>query len=285
MSWIFIPFAAAGGFLEGVGTVLVKKVLRKHKLDIKSYQVFEFLAIFLVMVPLIWFFWKLTPEALTLTSIGIFAFVIAASIIANLLVFYAFKWEKVTELEPMRLFQPLFVILIAFVIYASERQTSIHILGAALVASLALIFSHIKKHHLKFNKYMIAALLGSLFFALELVASKSILPYYSPLSFYFVRCSFVFLISYAIFRPKFNTANQHTWIHIFIIGAIWVAYRVLLYYGYTAFGVIFTTLLFILAPVFIYTLSSIFLKEKLTWRNIVATAIIVACVAYAVTVA
>lgn len=263
----------------------MKKVLRKHKLDFKTYQVLEFLAIVIVMIPLIWFFWRLSPEALTAKSIGIFAFIIIASTIANLLTFYAFKREKVTELEPIRLFQPLLVILIAFLIYTSERQTSIHILGAALIASLALIFSHIEKHHIKFNKYMIAALFGSLFFAIELVASKAILPYYSPLSFYFVRCTFVFLISFAIIRPKFSGVSKQSWIYIFIIGAIWVGYRAMLYYGFIAFGVIFTTLLFILGPIFIYLLAATFLKEKLTWRNIIAGIIILACVAYAISVA
>ena len=131
-------------------------------------------------------------------NISIFAFIILISVVANILTFYAFKREKVTELEPIRLFQPLFVIVIAFIVYVSERQISAGILTAALIASLALIFSHIEKHHLKFNKYMIAALIGSLFFAIELVASKAILQYYSPLSFYFLRCASIFIISFII---------------------------------------------------------------------------------------
>jgi len=275
-----IPFAGAGAISEGAGTILEKKVLRKKKINFKDYQVFSFLSIAIVMIPLLFFFWNINSDAFQLKNILILAFVVLSSIIANLFVFYAMKWEKITEIEPMRLFQPLFVIILALLIYPSER-TNHQIIIAALVASLALIFSHIKKHHIQFNKYMISALLGSLFFALELVASNSILQYYSPISFYFIRCSFIFLISFAIFKSKPGSIDKKTWIYVVGIAMIWVFYRILLYFGYVHYGVIFTTLLFILSAVFIYLFAMIFLKEKPTWRNLIAALIILACVGYA----
>lgn len=284
-----IPLAGAGAISEAAGTVLEKKVLRKHKVNYKDYHVFSFfsiVAIIGILIPLILLFypslWAISPEALSLKNLGIMAFIVVSSIIANLSIFYAVKWEKVTELQPIRLLQPLFVILLAFIFYASERQTDFRIISAALIASLALVFSHIKKHHLVFNKYSISALLGSLFFAMELVTSKSILDYYSPLSFYFIRCFFIFLFSYMIFKSNPTTFGKKNWIYTLVIAAIWVFYRVLLYSSYTGQGVIFTTLLFLLAPVFVYILSYFYLKEKPTWKNIVSAGIIILCVAYAV---
>ena len=129
---------------------------------------------------------------------------------------------------------------------------------------------------------MIAALIGSLFFAVELVISRAILPYYSSLTFYFLRCLSIFLIAAIIFHPKMTSIETKIKILILITGAIWVAYRLILYYGYLQYGVIFTTILFILAPVFIYLFARIFLKEKITWRNIIASAIIIACVIAAI---
>ena len=58
-------------------------------------------------------------------------------------------------------------------------------------------------------------------------------------------------------------------------------YRIIVYYGYLTLGFIFTTLMIMLGPIFVYTFARIFLKEKLTWRNIIASAIIIACVLYA----
>jgi len=133
-----------------------------------------------------------------------------------------------------------------------------------------------------YNKYIIAALLGSFFFAVELVISRAILPYYSSLTFYFLRCLSVFLIAVIIFHPKMTSIETKTKLFILITGAIWVAYRLILYYGYLAYGVIFTTILFILAPIFIFLFAKIFLKEKITWRHIISSLIIVACVIVAI---
>ena len=69
---------------------------------------------------------------------------------------------------------------------------------------------------------------------------------------------------------------------ILAVNIIWVIYRVILYWGYLAYGVVFTTMLFILAPVFIYIFARIFLKEKIELRNIIAAMVIVICVILAI---
>jgi len=291
MKLLTIPFF--GAFLEAAGTILEKKIL-KGKIDFKSYNVFGFLAIILLIIPCIFvlgyffpllFSIRIHPAALELKNILIMSLIVLLSILANLLIFYAMKWEKITEIEPIRLFQPLFVIVFAFILYSSERQTGTPIIIAAVIASLALIFSHVKKHHIKISKYSIAAFLGSLFFAAELAVSKEILNYYSPLSFYLVRCLFIFIITLFIFRPKFSSIPNKKWPYVFLVVFIWIFYRILLYFSYETKGVIITTLLFILTPVFIYIFSYFYLKEKPNWRNIVASIIIVLCVAYAMIVA
>jgi len=282
MFWIPI----VGAFLEGSGMTIEKKVLTKHRVNYKNYTVYGFLALTLIMLPLTFFFWNIKPEAYELNNVLIFAGVIFFSIIANLLIFYSLKRESLTEIEPIRLMQPLFTILLAFglsfmfeEIYGVEKNFTILIL--ALIASVSLVASHIKKHHLVYDKYIIAALLGSFFFAVELVISRAILPYYSSLTFYFLRCLTVFLITLAIFRPK-NNLKLNTKLLILISGAIWVAYRLILYYGYLAYGIVFTTILFILAPLFIYAFARIFLKEKITKRQIVSSIIIILCVIAAI---
>ncbi|MEK6936327.1 MAG: DMT family transporter [Nanoarchaeota archaeon] len=281
MFWIPITGAVA----EASGMVIEKKILKKPEINYKNYTVYGFLALVLLMLPLIFFFWNIKPEAYQLKNLLILAGVIIFSILANILIFYSLKRETLTELEPIRLMQPLFTILIAFIFsfffidYANEKNYSILILG--LIASFALIGAHIKKHHFIFDKYIIAALLGSLFFAIEMVISKFILSFYSSITFYFLRCLFVFLITLAIFQPKTKISNS-TKILTLIASGIWIFYRVVLYYGYLTYGVVFTTILFILTPVFIFLFARIFLKEKISLRNIIASIIIVGCVATAI---
>lgn len=280
----YIPLI--GSVLEGAGTIIDKTIVIKHKINYKNYMVYGFLALVLVMLPLIFFFWEIKPEAYSILNLLIFMSVVLFSILANILVFFSLKRENVTELEPIRLMQPLFTVLLAFIFsfffvaYSAERNYSILIL--ALIASAALIASHVRKHHLILNKYIIAALLGSLFFAVELVISKAILSYYSSLTFYFLRCLLIFLITAIIFHPSISSIKNKTKILMLISGVIWVIYRLILYYGYLTLGIVFTTILFILSPIFIFIFARIFLKEKILLRQIIASIIIIACVIAAI---
>ena len=281
----YIPII--GAVALATGFILEKIVLRKSKINIKLYQTASFLAIVLVMLPLLYFFWKLESQAFQPINIIIFSLVVIFSMIANLFVFYSMKWEKVSNLEPAKMTEPIFVILLAIIFSfftADLYDRNLSILIPALIASAALIFSHIRKHHLNFNKYFIAAIIGSLFFALELVTTRLILDHYSPISFYFLRCSAIFLLSLIIFRPNFKVLDKKTSMYILLTGAIWVVYRVVVYYGYLNLGVIFTTLIIMIGPIFVYAFAKIFLKEKIDWRNIVASIVIIACVLYAILV-
>lgn len=281
---IYLPLF--GAILEGAGVILQKRVLRNHKINSHNYLVYGFLAIVLVMLPFSFLFWEISPEAKSLTNIIIFLFIIIISIVANILIIYSLKKENLTEIEPIRLTQPLFTILLAFILsfffisYSNEGSIIILLLG--LIASLSLVFAHIKKHHLSFNKYAIAAIISSFLFSIELVISKFILSYYNSFTFYFLRCLLIFVISWAIFHPKLSSIENKPKLMIFIGGIIWTIYRIIMYYGYATVGIVFTTMLFILAPIFIYLFAWIFLKEKIEWKQIISSVVIVICVVIAI---
>jgi drug/metabolite transporter (DMT)-like permease len=280
-----IEIPILGALALSVGTILQKTVLNKKKINIKLYQVAEFLAIIIAILPFVYFFWKFDTQALQLKNVLIFSSIIFFSITANLFMFYSMKWEKVSNLEPAKILEPLFVILLAICFsffFENLYERNLNVILPAIIAATALILSHIKKNYLRFNKYFLAAIAGSFFFALELVLTKLILDFYSPISFYFLRCSAVFLISFLIFRPNLKKVNKPLRLRILLIGAIWVIYRVVIYYGYINMGVIFTTLIIMIAPIFIYAFAHIFLKEKIRWKNIIASIIIIACVLYAI---
>jgi len=280
-----IEIPIIGAIALAGGTIFERIVLRKRKIDIKFYQVASFLAITLAMLPLLYFFWRIDAGALESKNILIFGLVVLFSIVANLFTFYSMKWEKVSNLEPAKILEPLFVIILAIVFSffaGGLYERNLNIVIPALLAAVALIFSHIRKHHLEFNKYFLAAIAGSFFFGLELVTSRLILDFYSPISFYFLRCLSIFLISLIAFQPKFKYLDNKVKKEIFITGILWVVYRIMIYYGYLKIGVIFTTLIIMLGPIFIYLFAWKFLKEKLDWRNIVAAIIIIGSVLYAV---
>jgi len=266
--------------------ILEKKVMKKKNMNYKNYTVYGFFAIVIAMIPFLLFFWRVSPEALQLKNLLVMAGVVLSALFANMFIFYSLKRESLCELEPIRLMQPLFTILFAFILsffltaYSDERNTSILIL--ALIASITLIVTHFKKDHLNFDKYILAALVGSILFSVELVLSKIILQYYSSWSLYFIRCLLILIIAAAVFRPNFKKIDKQTHYFTWIIAFIWIFYRMILYWGYESFGIIFTTILLILTPVFIFVLARIFLKEKITFKQIVSTIIIILCVAAAI---
>jgi drug/metabolite transporter (DMT)-like permease len=278
-----IYFPILGAIALAGGTIFERKMLQKKSMDIKKYQTIEFLGIVIIMIPIIFFFWKFNVQALELKNILIFVGVVIASLIANFFTFYSMKGEKINNLEPAKMLEPLFTILLAIIFsffFQGIYERNTHMIIPALIAGLALILTHIKKEHLTFNKYFLAAIVGSFFFSLELIVSRLILDFYSPVTFYFLRCVAILLISYIIFRPKLNNIDNKLKLKMLFVGAIWVVYRVAMYYGYIKIGIISTTLVFMLAPIFIYAFAHIFLKEKINVRNIIASIIIIACVLY-----
>jgi drug/metabolite transporter (DMT)-like permease len=283
---IYLPLL--GAFLEGVGVTIQKRVLRKHNVNNRNYIIYGFLSIVLVMLPFIYFFWQVEPEATTILNISILLAIVILSILANLFVIYSLKKEDISEIEPIRLTQPLLTILIAFIlsfffeIFQDEKSVSILVLS--IIASIVLIWSHTEKNHLKFSKYDYAALIGGLLFAIELVISKFILSYYNSFTFYFLRCLLIFIITWILFHSKLGPLKGKTKAMIFIVGIIWTIYRVIMYYGYQTLGIVFTTMLFILAPIFIYLFAWMFLKEKIQWKQIISSIIIVICIVVAIVI-
>lgn len=281
----YIPII--GAFLEAIGMIAEKKTLKKKNINYKNYCVYSFFAIVIVLIPFLFFFWKLTPEAFQLKNIIIFFAIAIIALVANLLIFYSLKRETLTEFEPIGLMQPLFVILLAFIlsffisVYSNENNPVILIL--ALIASITLIAAHIKKHHLVFDKYIIAALLGSFLFAVELVLSKLILPYYSSWTFYFLRCITILIIAFIILKPSFKKIDKSSHYLTWGVSIVWIIQRAILYWGYENLGIIYTTIvLSILSPILIFLFARIFLKEKMTKRQIISAIIIVICVVIAI---
>lgn len=281
---IWIPIL--GAFILATGTVVQRSVLKKRKININLFQSAQFAAIVIACLPFLYFFWKLEPGFLTLANIGIFFLIIIFSLIAIRFSLYSMKWEKITHIEPAKILEPLFTIILAilfsFIIDSTLYERNLNVIIPALISGLALVLSHIKKHHFEFNKYFIAAILGSFFFALDLVTSRLILDYFSPLTFYFLRCATILILSLIIFKPNFEMLAPKVRWEILGVGFLWVIYRVMVYYGYLELGVVFTTLMVMLGPILVYFFAWKFLKEKLDRKSIVAAGVIVACVVYAI---
>jgi len=276
---IYIPLI--GAIALSVMVLFEKLGLKKNKINSNHFMVAAFLSAVVFMLFFLPFFGGVDKGIFELKNILYFIGVIFFAVVANICYFYAMKWEKLSTLEPVHLLEPLFVIILASIFFSAERNT--HIIIPAIIAALALVFSHVRKHHLNFNKYVLVGILGSFLYGVETIFAKLVLDYFTPLSLYFFRCLFILIITAVMFRPRLTKEIKgKNWIITFVVGISWVVYKVLSYYGFIKLGVVFTTLILMLSPVLVYAFAWKFLKEKLEWRNIVAAIVIIICVLYGV---
>ena len=240
-----------------------------------GFTTVTFMTLSLIMLPFAFFFFNATKGAFTLMPVlFLFSFVLCAGI-ANLLYYKGFKYEKINHLEPIIMMQPLFVVVLAALVFPSERNFVV--IMAALIASVAIVLSHIKNHHLEFNKHSSLVLISNLFFAVCAIQAKYLLNYFSPFTLYFLRCSLIGLILFVTYRPKLKYLTFKEEEKFALSNIFWIARSVLIYYGYVNFGIIFTTLVLMVTPILVYTFTYFILKERLEMRNLVASAVILIC--------
>ena len=66
----YLPFL--GAFMESVGILLEKNVLRTKKIDYRNYSVYGFFSISILLGTFVYFVWRLDDGAFALSSILVF---------------------------------------------------------------------------------------------------------------------------------------------------------------------------------------------------------------------
>jgi drug/metabolite transporter (DMT)-like permease len=268
---ILLPLIAVfanAGFLT-----ITKKFFRQYgRLTSKEFNWLQFAGIVFVLLLVIPFFgvWPNFSQALNLWWVMLIMVALATA--GNLLYFWGIEHEKISDVEPFLLFNPLGAILIAGVFFADERSWSIFV--AAGLASLALFWTYRKKHHFALTKGLWAIVLFIVVYGLEAVTIKYLLDVFDPVVLYFVRSILVMLALTVFATPKFSIIKSRHLAPFGIIGALAVASVVTTYMAFNVLGLSETIFVFVLSPILIYVLSVIFLAEKWKTKNIIASVVV-----------
>ena len=204
--------------------------------------------------------------------------VILLATAANLLFYWAIGREKISEVEPFLLFNPLVAILIAGLFYPGERVWSVYI--AAAISSIVLVWSHWHKHKLTLTRGLMAIVGFSVIYGIETSAIKTLLTVYEPLALYSIRSVFVLVTLSLVAWPNFKIIKPHHFAVFGVLGALAVASVVATYTAFQLRGLSETIFIFTLSPILIYVLSVIFLREKWRVKNIIASVIIAGLVVW-----
>lgn len=209
----------------------------------------------------------------------IFLLMIATAIVWNIFYYKGAQEEKVHEFELIVMFQPLLTILLAAMFI--EKNTNVHMLIAALVASVALIISHIRKKHFELSVAGWGLILAVVFMSIEIILQKIMLNVLSPVALYFIRTGIVFIFFMLFYRPQIRQVAGTNALLIVATSALGVVQMVTKFYGFESYGVIYTSLILILSPILVYIISTIALHERLKTRTIISGLVILGSIIYA----
>lgn len=274
MNPLLLPFISV--ITGAIGLTISKAFFKRyHTLTTREFNWLIFAAIVGVLILLVPFFGE---WPLVFSNRVIWLLVVAGilGVGGNQLYMWGVSHEKISEIEPFLLFNPLVAIVIASLFYADERSWLIYI--AAFIASIVLGWSHIKRHHLSFTWGILAILGFTLIYGFEAIVAKELLRELSPIMLYFSRC-LIILVGFSVFvKPNFSLIKKHHLAPFGILGGLSVASVIAAYGAFNALGLSYTIFVFILSPIVVYFLSVIFLGDHWKPKNIIASIIIIVLV-------
>lgn len=280
---MFAPFIAA--LANSLETIIAKVALTKRNLQIRHYVPYLFLYLFFFSAIASPFFgyvnWNLL---LSPQFIFLFLVMILLAIVWNIFYYESLKKEKLMEFESIVIFVPLVTILLSWIFFPETWQVKVGI--AAIVAALALIWSHWDHHHLNFDHYSLNLLVAVLLMAVEDVIVTELLrdQVISPVSLYAIRTFILFGFFFAYYRPKVEKVDPKSLNIVGLSGLLGAIFMIFKYYGYQSVGIPFTALVTIAAPITVYIGSATVLKERQKAKVLIATAIIAIAIIYATSV-
>lgn len=248
----------------------------RHKITPQQYNFGSFL--FLALFSAISLFWFFGENDFSLLAWLWLSAVIIVATIWNIGYARALSKENLEEFESFILFTPLFTTILAR-IFLDEQNDKIFI--ASLIASLAFIFAHLKKNHLvlhRTQKYLIGVVLLMSF---ESILIKPALNYFSPALLYTTRTFIIWLVFAFLYGAQAKNITKRSWQLLALSGAFGAMFKISQFAGFTNYGVIYTTLVLMLAPFIILLFDKLWLKEKLHLRQIVAIVVIAGAIIYA----
>ncbi len=267
--------------LAYAGNILIDKiVLSRRKVAISDYIPLLFVFIFFcTLLTLPWLGGINWALAASRTYGFYFILMILLAIMSNIFYYQGLKKEKLLEFELISMLTPLFIVLMAAVFFPEEFNLPVMI--AALVGTLALFLSHLRKHHLDFGKYEIHLLLAVILMAMEVMVQQELLAVYSPATLYALRTGTLALFFTIYYKPNIKTIADFDFRMVFLAAALASIYFILRLYGFQIIGITFTTLILLISPILVAWISARANNEHIQRRSIIAFIVILLSVAVA----
>lgn len=262
------------------GTITDKYILSKERVTLRVFLPISFVIIFALTLLLTPWLGQVDWTLAQMSNATFLLFImILLAVGSNVLYYQTLQQDKAHHHEMLQMFTPLFTIILAAIFFKEEVNTRILVL--AIIASGALIYAKSNREHFMPSQTTYNALLGMVMLAAESIVIRELLFYYTPVALYAVRTFFLALFFLAYYRPHLSQVKPKHWGMIAGSSAIGAAMMITRYYAFSELGLIYTTMITILAPMIVFLFSWSILHERIKARMIVALVVVLACVTIA----
>jgi drug/metabolite transporter (DMT)-like permease len=122
--------------------------------------------------------------------------------------------------------------------------------------------------------------------AIEAVLLKDLLSVYQPATLYAVRTGLILVTLFSFYTfvkpiPLVVISRQHIK-EVVLLSIAPTIYFIAMLYAFQSLGIVLSTLLFLVYPIFVYLGARLFLKEKLHSRLLLSGTAVMVCVVIAV---
>lgn len=274
---MFQAFLASIGYAGGV--IVDKVVLSRYKIPVKRFVplLFLWLAVltFFLLPRFGWIDWQ---NFISIKYLFYFVLMLVVAITWNNYYYRGIQEETIHEFELIMMLSPITTIVLSEIFLPSERNLSV--LVAGIIASLALIATRFRHHHLQYSRQTSIVLIAMLLMSAESIIIKLLLAVFSPAALYFTRTAVMAILFLIFWRPKLLEMPKKCFFYTIITAGFGVLQMVLKFYGFVKLGVAETTLLLILGPFIVYFFSSFYFKEYIKKRDIMAALVVVGAIIY-----
>jgi drug/metabolite transporter (DMT)-like permease len=274
---VVFPFIAA--VAHSVDILLDRFIMTRHRLGHRQFAIVLFLGLY---------FWS-SLSTIVLGGIDAAAFapryllelaaVIAIASLYNMLYYQGIEKEHVERFEPILIFMPLAAIVAAALVFPDERNPVA--LPAAIIAAVAVAFPYLRRAS-TWDTYQWRLVWYVALAAIEALLLKDLLTVYQPASLYAVRTGLILVALFSFYRfvrpiPLVVISPRHIK-EVFLLSIAPTIYFIAMLYAIQLLGIVVSTLLFLVYPLFVYAGAKLLLKEKLHWKNLVSGAVVLVCV-------
>jgi drug/metabolite transporter (DMT)-like permease len=270
----YTTLAILSAVFAAIANILARTLLK----DVKSRDIlginFAIMAItLLVLLP---FFYHFTVTSSALGLVGLIGFV---DTVANYFYFKAFEQTEASVATPILSLAPGFTFLFGWLFLDDVVSTRIFALTVAIIL-LIIIFSADFKQFKRFRANTLSpALAASFLFGISAIPSKELLSQLHAINaptLYLFRASLIAMFAFVFFRNPMLKLTTKQYQLTFIRGLFVITQWLLLYYALSKGNAGVTVTLGNITPIFVFVFSVIFLRERATFRKIIAAVLILA---------